>query len=95
MSNIRKGNTSKLEELITNNLQKILKVKKIDYKKFAKIMKWDNAYAHKIIKGRRNITLYNLDNITKELGLDIRILLHPSLKAKREFQITIKGAEVT
>jgi plasmid maintenance system antidote protein VapI len=93
MSNIRKFKVSELEELITTNLQKILKVKGIDYKKFGKIMKWDNAYAHKICKGHRNITLYNLDRITKELGLDIRVLLHPNLEAKKEFTITIKGIE--
>ena len=36
---------SELEQVIKNNFQKILKVKGIDYKKFGKIMKWDNAYA--------------------------------------------------
>ena len=87
------GTMSELEQVIKNNFQKILKVKGIDYKKFGKIMKWDNAYAYKICKGQRNITLFNLEKITKALDLDIGIFFHPNLKVKREFTITIKGVE--
>tara|TARA_Y100000296_G_scaffold43027_1_gene49473 strand:- start:4513 stop:4776 length:264 start_codon:yes stop_codon:yes gene_type:complete len=84
---------SEIKQRVISNVQKILKVKGINYRELAKIMRWDRAYCHRLLNGKRNIGLESLNRIAKTLDLDVHIFLHPNLEVKREFQITIKGTE--
>ena len=81
---------SEIKQRVISNVQKILKVKGINYRELAKIMRWDRAYCHRLLNGKRNIGLESLNRIAKTLDLDV---LHPNLEVKREFQIIIKGTE--
>jgi transcriptional regulator with XRE-family HTH domain len=84
---------NEIKQRVMNNVKKILKIKGINYIEFAKITKWDLPYCNRLLNGKRNIGLKNLERIAKALNLDIQIFLHPNLEVKKEFQITIKGTE--
>jgi len=82
--------TENLNDIVRNNIIKIMKIKDLQPKDIQKISKFKIGTFYTYLGGSRNISLKVLNNFSKLLNVSPKLLIDKNLIVKKNIEVIIK-----